>query len=94
MLLIWDSKCSKSSKKSKLKSISQTSIWGSASTPYFSLKKGNLYGGVIGTDIVRYDVFGEDVLIANQMESKGEKGRMQVSEITKNLIEGSFPEEF
>jgi class 3 adenylate cyclase len=32
---------------------------------------GKVIGGVIGTDIVRYDIYGEDVLIANKMESKG-----------------------
>lgn len=32
---------------------------------------GKIIGGVIGTDIVRYDIYGEDVAIANKMESKG-----------------------
>ena len=33
----------------------------------------------MGTDIVRYDVYGRDVLIANKMESNGEKGKVLVS---------------
>ena len=33
--------------------------------------KGDIIGGVIGTDIVRYDIYGPDVLIANKMESNG-----------------------
>ena len=31
--------------------------------------QGNVIGGVIGTDIIRYDVYGKDILIANKMES-------------------------
>lgn len=33
---------------------------------------GDIIGGVIGTDIVRYDIYGENVTIANKMESNGE----------------------
>jgi len=29
---------------------------------------GKFIGGIIGTDIVRYDIYGQDVLIANKME--------------------------
>jgi len=32
---------------------------------------GKLIGGVVGTDVVRYDVYGDDVTIANKMESNG-----------------------
>ena len=41
----------------------------------------------MGTDIVRYDIWGQDVLIANAMESEGQKGHINVSEATKNLLE-------
>jgi len=34
--------------------------------------QGKIIGGVIGTDIVRYDIYGKDVVIANKMESSGE----------------------
>lgn len=34
---------------------------------------------MIGTEIVRYDVYGSDVLIANKMESNGVKGRVMIS---------------
>ena len=37
---------------------------------------GDIIGGVIGTDIVRYDIYGKDVVIANKMESSGELGRI------------------
>ena len=30
---------------------------------------GKITGGIIGTKVVRYDIFGNDVLIANKMES-------------------------
>lgn len=36
--------------------------------------KGSIIGGVLGTELVRYDIYGPDVLIANKMESKGAKG--------------------
>ena len=48
---------------------------------------GEAYGGVIGTDLVRFDLYGEDVVIANKMESGGAPGQICVSEITKNLLE-------
>lgn len=32
---------------------------------------GTIKGGIVGTDIVRYDIYGEDVGIANKMESNG-----------------------
>lgn len=37
---------------------------------------GDVIGGVMGTDIVRYDIYGKDVVIANKMESNGEKDRV------------------
>ncbi len=46
-----------------------------------------MIAGIVGTKIVRYDIFGSDQLIANKMESKGKKGFINVSEDTKRLIE-------
>lgn len=48
---------------------------------------GKIIGGVVGTDVVRYDVYGEDVTIANKMESNGAEGKMMLSETLKDLIE-------
>jgi len=48
---------------------------------------GKIIGGVIGTDIIRFDIYGEDVSIANKMESKGTKGKINVSQDTKRMIE-------
>lgn len=46
-----------------------------------------MYGGIIGTDIVRYDLYGPDVLTANKMESNGIPGRIKVSETTRKLLD-------
>ena len=51
---------------------------------------GKIIGGIIGTDIVRYDIYGKDVLIANKMESNGKEGHIMVSEVTKNLMEQNY----
>ncbi|CAD8108584.1 unnamed protein product [Paramecium primaurelia] len=55
---------------------------------------GSIIGGVLGTEIVRYDIYGPDVLVANKMESKGEKGKLQVSSSTKEILEQHYSEEF
>jgi class 3 adenylate cyclase len=49
---------------------------------------------VLGTEIVRYDIYGADVMIANKMESNGLKGQVQVSEETKMLLESAYPYDF
>ena len=41
---------------------------------------GKIVGGIIGTKVVRYDIFGQDVLIANKMESNGMAGAVCISE--------------
>ncbi|CAD8045450.1 unnamed protein product [Paramecium primaurelia] len=51
---------------------------------------GRVLGGVVGTDVVRYDIYGEDVTIANLMESSGQEGKILVSEVTKNLVESEY----
>lgn len=51
-------------------------------------------GGVIGTDIIRYDIYGQDVMIANKMESSGREGQILISEATRNLIESNLKHEF
>lgn len=55
---------------------------------------GSVFGGVMGTDIVRYDIYGPDVLIANKMESNGVKGFVHVSEETKKLLEKDYDDIF
>lgn len=46
-----------------------------------------VYGGLIGTDIVRFDLYGPDLVIANKMESGGQEGQINISERTKILLE-------
>jgi class 3 adenylate cyclase len=46
---------------------------------------------VIGTDIIRYDIYGKDILIANKMESSSQEGRILISQTTKNILEQNFP---
>ena len=48
---------------------------------------GNIFGGVLGTDIVRYDVYGQNVLIANKMESNGEQDCVNISDATYDLLQ-------
>ena len=55
---------------------------------------GEIIGGIIGTDIVRYDIYGRDVLIANKMESNGVEGNIMVSEVTKKLLEKEENQQF
>ena len=52
---------------------------------------GEVIGGITGTNIVRYDIYGADVLIANKMESNGEAGKVVVSEATKEFLEDYVP---
>ncbi|CAG9334460.1 unnamed protein product [Blepharisma stoltei] len=51
------------------------------------IHSGNVIGGVAGTKIVRYDIYGRDVLIANKCESNGIPGKIVVSEYAKNLLQ-------
>jgi phospholipid-translocating ATPase len=50
---------------------------------------GSFVGGVLGTEIVRYDIYGEDVLIANNMESEGKINRVHISDKTYHLLQRS-----
>ena len=40
------------------------------------LHHGEFAAGVIGSNQLRFDIWGEDVLMGNQMESDGEPGRI------------------
>ena len=46
---------------------------------------GDIFGGIVGTDIVRFDIYGPNVSAANKMESGGAKGKICVSSTTKAL---------
>lgn len=47
---------------------------------------GKLVAGIIGSKVVRYDIFGEGVLIANKMESNGIPGRVCITEDTMKVL--------
>lgn len=55
---------------------------------------GSIIAGIIGSNIVRYDIYGPDVLIANKMESNGMPGRIHISESTKNMLGDDLKYEF
>merc|ERR1712190_701070 len=53
---------------------------------------GKFVGGVIGTKRLRFDIWGEDVLIGNNVESTGRAGQICVSEAAKEILEHSGAE--
>jgi phospholipid-translocating P-type ATPase (flippase) len=55
---------------------------------------GDVIGGIIGTNTVRYDIWGPDVLIANKMESSGKAGSINVSEDARRLLMQSYTHSF
>ena len=52
---------------------------------------GELIGAVVGTNIVRYDIYGRDVLIAFKMEANSRPGMVNLSERAKALLESVAP---
>jgi phospholipid-transporting ATPase len=55
---------------------------------------GDIIGAIAGTNIVRYDIYGIDVYIANKMESKGTAGSVKVSEATMKMLHNNYPMSF
>ena len=55
---------------------------------------GQVIAGITGTNLVRYDIYGPDVLIANKMESEGVIGRINVSDKVREISEELHPELF
>jgi class 3 adenylate cyclase len=58
------------------------------------LHTGTVIAGITGTNIVRYDIYGSDSTLANKMESGGEAGRINVSEVTRELVEKTTPGQY
>lgn len=55
---------------------------------------GDVVAGITGKNIVRYDIYGNDVYIANSMESNGKSGYIAVSTTTMNIIKAFRPSMF
>ena len=48
---------------------------------------GKIVAGIIGSKVVRYDIFGEGVLITKKMEQNGISGKVCISEDTKKKLQ-------
>lgn len=55
---------------------------------------GEVIAGITGTNIVRYDIYGADVQIANKMESGGQPGRINVSDAVRAHVESNEPTKY
>ena len=58
------------------------------------LHTGDIIGGITGTSIVRYDIYGIDVIIANKMESTGSPGMVKISEDFMKILMENYDDRF
>ena len=54
------------------------------------ISSGPLVAGVVGTSKFQFDVWGDTVNVASRMESSGEAGQIQISDSTRQLLDGEF----
>jgi len=55
---------------------------------------GEIIGAIVGTNLVRYDIYGRDVLIAFKMEANSKPGEINLSLASRDLLEQAAPGEF
>ena len=62
--------------------------------PFFEIRigihSGPLVAGIVGTRKFQYDIWGDTVNTASRLESAGERGKINISENTCNLIKNHF----
>lgn len=46
--------------------------------------------GIVGTKRFKFDVFSNDVTLANEMESTGIAGRVHISEVTAKYLDNQY----
>ena len=51
---------------------------------------GTVLCGIVGTKRFKFDVWSNDVTLANQMESTGKPGRVHVSEATCKFLDDTY----
>eukprot|EP00915_Cephaloidophora_sp_WS-2016_P007477 GHVH01010123.1.p1 GENE.GHVH01010123.1~~GHVH01010123.1.p1 ORF type:complete len:3163 (-),score=445.62 GHVH01010123.1:56-9544(-) len=60
----------------------------------FGMHIGDCIGGIIGSKRLRYDMWGRDIEVGENMESAGVKGKVNVSETVKAFVTEHFPLDF
>jgi len=50
---------------------------------------GNMIAGFIGSKVVKYDIFGDTVMVTSRLKSAAPPSKVCLSEATKNMLETS-----
>ena len=55
------------------------------------IHSGPVTAGIIGKNKFIYDLWGDTVNVASRMESQGEPGRIQITNVTADMLDDEFP---